>query len=313
MLYFVNQKNMSSRLLAIVWGGVLFLFSVMTQAQQGSAKEKTTLDWMLDVDLGYQQQTIQKSTAELTSITFSPSVIWGNWDLSLTVPWYETQGEFYINGIRSRLAARCERITNLAPALQKLLVGRGLLTQKQIQTCDLALGLLTQLNAKQNGIGDVTGFAHYNFPLGADTGWGASLGVGYKSNTGDSDTGLGSGTQDGLFELGVFFAHEQFSLSLNAGYDFVSGDAAIADVYQTKNFAYTSINLSKDFTDWFRLGVNFSGQQAYIVHGGDTKIFTEYIDLTPFEKLSIHVFVSQYSGDDLLPDKEVGANLTYSF
>jgi hypothetical protein len=278
-----------------------------------NAEEQTSLEWLFDVDAGYQQQTIDKSTAELTSVIFAPSLELGNWDLSLNVPWYEKQGEFYINGTRPRLITRCERITNLKPARQKLLIELGKLTQKQLDRCEIVLETLTQLNAKHSGIGDITGFARYRFPLGDDSGWGASLGAGFKSDTGDSETGIGSGTQDGLFELGLFLQRDKFSFSVNLGYDAVSGDESIADIYQTQNYAYTSLNLSRSITSWLTLGASFSGQQAYVANGEDTKIVTEYIDLSFVENLNIHLYASQYSGDSLLPDKELGANITYSF
>lgn len=277
------------------------------------AEEQANVDWLLDVDAGYQQQTINKFTAELTSVILAPTLEVGGLDLSLIIPWYQKQGEFYINGIRPRLITRCEGITSLTPARQKILIERGKLTQKLLDKCNMVLDALGDLNATQSGIGDITGFARYHFPIGADSGWGTSLGLGYKSSTGDSDTGIGSGTQDALLELGVFFTRDNFSFSVDAGYDVASGDDAIADVYQTQNVAYASINMSRNFTDWFTLGVSFNGQQAYVVHGEDTKILTEYIDVKPFDALNIHLYTSQYSGDDLLPDKEIGANFTYSF
>jgi len=277
------------------------------------AEDQTSLDWLLDIDVAYQQQNIGKSTADLTSVIIAPSLELGNWDLSLSLPWYEKQGEFYINGIRPRLITRCERITSLTPAKQKILIERGKITQKQLDRCDKVLDALSELNATHSGIGDITAFARYRFPLSADINWGTSFGVGYKADTGDSETGIGSGTKDGLLEFGVFYQRNTFSFSANAGYDFVSGDESVAEVYQTKNFAYTNINISKKITEWLTLGASFNGQQAYLVDAATTKIVTEYIDISPLDQLTLHFYISQYSGDSFLPDKELGANLTYSF
>lgn len=292
---------------------MLSLMGFVCGSLAAHADEQTNLEWLFDVDAGYQEQTIDQSTAKLTSVIFAPSLELGNWDLSLNIPWYEKQGEFYINGTRPRLITRCERITSLKPARQNLLIALGKLTQIQLDRCEIVLETLTQLNAKHNGIGDITGFARYNFLLGDDTGWGTSLGLGYKSDTGDAETGIGSGTRDTQFELGVFFRRNKFSLNFNVGYDLVSGDESIADIYKTQNYAYASINLSRSFTDWLTLGVSFNGQQAYVANGEDTKILTEYINLSFVENVNIHFYTSQYSGDSLLPEKELGANLTYSF
>lgn len=277
------------------------------------AEQQTDLDWLLDIDTEYQQQNIGKSTAELKSVVFAPSLELGGWDLSLTLPWYQKQGEFYINGVRPHLLTRCERITNLTPARQKILIERGKVTQKQLDRCDKILDTLAELNQTHSGIGDVTAFAHYHLPLGVDTGWGANFGLGYKADTGDSETGIGSGTKDGLLEFGVFYHGDTFSFSANAGYDVVSGDEAVADVYQTRNYAYTNFNISKKLTDWLTLGASFNGQQAYVSNDPATKNVTEYFDLTPIDQLTLHFYVSQYLGDGFLPDKELGANITYSF
>lgn len=287
--------------------GSLFVSSLLY------AEEPAQLEWLLDVDVSYQQQTIGKSNTELSSLTLAPSLEWENLYLSLTIPWYEKSGEFYINGVRSQFITRCDRLTALKPARQTALIESGKITQKLLDKCVMVLDTLGQLNATHSGIGDVAGFARYHFLSETDNGWSTNLGVGYKSNSGDSDIGIGSGTQDLLLEWGVNFSRENFIFSLNAGYDFMSNDNSIQDVYQTKNFAYTSADISQGITDWLRLGASFNAQQAYVEHGVDTKIVSEYVNLAFFDQLNIHVYISQYNGDSLLPDNEVGVNLSYGF
>jgi hypothetical protein len=290
--------------LLLVCGSCCLLSSLTVRAD-----DKISMDWFLDVDAGYQQQRIEKSTTELKSVTFAPSLGVGNWDLSLTVPWYEKQGEFYIDGIRPHLVTRCERLTNLIPARQKRLIETGKLTQKQLDGCDKILDALAQLNDMHSGVGDLTSFARYHSALGDSVDWSTNFGLGYKADTGDSETGIGSGTK----EAGLSYQANTFSFGANAGYDIASGDNSIDDIYQTRNYLYATLSAANKFTNWLTLGISLNAQQAYVVDEKNTKILTEYMDISPLDQLRVHLSVSQYSGDSYLPDKEVGANITYSF
>lgn len=291
---------------------LLLSASYSAVAAESSVLADDVAEWVFDFDGGRQQQTFNNSTADLTHVIFTGVWSLENWDASLDAPWYEKQGNFFINGVRPRLIIRCERLEALTPLRQKVLLALGKITQRQLNVCTILLNKIAQASMQNSGMGDVSGVIKYNYPLDDEARWSTHIGLGYKADNGDAETGIGSGTKDTSLESGIVFAGEKNSFSAVFGYNWVSDSSAIAGVYKSKNYAYVDIDCSHTFTDWFSAGAIYVNQQAYVDAGSATKITTGYIDFTATENLMLHIYLTHYSGSDT-PDKEAGLSIHYNF
>jgi hypothetical protein len=269
-------------------------------------------NWNFDIGVDRQHQTFGQSTSDLTTVSFDPSFQSDNWLFSLSAPWYKTQGDYYLNGVRPRLITRCERLSSLSPARQAILIAKGKVTQKLINRCERLVDVKTRLDESQQGIGDITGFVNYSLPLVDDSSWSAIFGLGYKSDTGDVDSQLGSGTKDGLVEGGLSYGSDKASFGITLGYDFVSDGEKISGVYEPQNYAYAHFNGAYNLGDWVSIGFVASSQKAYVVGGHDVKSVTEYVTFSAGDHVSFKIYTVQFSGEES-PDKEIGASLSCSF
>lgn len=292
---------------------VLIAASVIKTCPSAFADDKNGLDWGIDVNLGHQQQSFSTATAELTSVTFNPLLQVDNWNFSFSLPWYKSQGEYFVNGIRPLLITRCERLDSVTPARLQLLVQRGDITQKQIETCAILLSEVAKLNESHSGVGDISGFARYAKAVSDDGVWNASVGLGYKTDSGDSEAGLGTGTKEVMLDVGISMALSDYFFNIMLGYNMVSSHDDIEEIYSPKNYAYANVDLSKAITNWCTLGANVSAQQAYIEDGESTQSITGYVNFSLTSTLELHLYTSRYNASNYSPTSEVGANISYSF
>lgn len=307
----VNKHSINFQIISAI--GSLFISCILF-ASATKADDAKDVDLGLDINLGHQHQSFNHYSADLTNLTFDPNLQVGNWDFSLAVPWYQKKGEFYIDGVRPRLLSQCEKLAEYTVEEIRELIRGGTDKQRKLVTrCKILQNQMDKLSATESGIGDITGFVHYSVAIGENTGWYTSAGLGYKTDSGDEDTGLGTGSRDTQVELSVGFSGEKYSFSIMGGYDAVSGDEPIGKAYRPQNYAYTSTDFSRAFTDWLTLGVNFSAQQAYIENGDTMKVLTVYVDFIPAENWNLHVYTSDYSGVKGAPNREIGASVQYSF
>lgn len=269
--------------------------------------------WDVNLNLSKQHQSFESSSADLTTLSLDPSLQYGNWDFSLSVPWYRSEGEYYLNGVRPLLVARCTKLQGLTATQIQKLINRGILTEKQVARCENFMNKLDELNEPHSGIGDVTAFIHYSFAVDNDEIWKASAGLGYKSDSGDASTGLGSGTKDVMFELGISAATERNLFNLVIGYDSIIDSNDFKGVYEPENYAYASAELSRLINDWLTLGATLNIQQSNIAEGDDTKSVTGYVDFIFSPQWNLHCYMSRYANTQFSPDSEFGVNIRYTF
>jgi hypothetical protein len=293
---------------------VLLLFSVQSNGSDKElSDENTDSDWSLDLSVGHQKQSFSSATARLSSLSINPSFSTGNWNFFVSLPWYKIEGDYYIDGYASRFATFCSRLNELTDIRKAQLIKLGKITTQQVKNCNAFQSRVEDLNEAKSGIGDVSGFVHYVYDLDDEGLWSATTGLGYKADTGDAELGLGTGTKDAIVELGVNLRTEKNFLGVLVGYTLNLTDQSVDEVYQSKNYAYVSIDASQSFTKWFSLGANWNMQQAYIEGEDATQFVTIYLDFSFFTDAALRLYTNRYKESEVAPDSEVGVELSYRF
>jgi hypothetical protein len=305
--FFTEIKNSKPSL----WFSV-FSFSLLMPWHGVNAQENE-VDWSLDLGVGQQQQTFSNATAKLSSFSLTPSLTVNNWNLFVSLPWYRVKGDYFLEGNRPKFVTLCNRLNSLTSARKTLLVNNGIVTQQQVNNCAAFQAQLDDLNKVNSGLGDVSGFVQRLYELESDGTWSMTAGLGYKSDSGDVDLGLGTGTQDAMLEVGVNMQTEKNFLNAMLGYNLIVADEEIDDLYQSKNYAYASIDFSRSLTKWFSLGANWSAQQAYIEGEEATKFIRVYADFLFMPEAALRLYTSRYLGTENVPNSEAGVELSYRF
>ncbi len=303
---------------------ILVVILAVTSGTTVFADDTKNVNWGLDASLGYQQQNLESSTAKLSSFDLDPSLQINNWDFSLSLPWYKIQGRYFLNGTRPLLQRTCDAIQNLSAQqiknrIQRKSIKKGItLTEIKIDERYTSLtnscAALDQANNEYHtGLGDVSGFTHYSIALDESSVWNVTTGLGYKTDSGDAEVGLGSGTKDTMIELGIGMVADKNTFTITLGYSFVASHDSAIEIYLPNNYAYTNLDFSRALTNWLTLGANIAAQQAYIEGGDATKSITAYSDFMLSPQLNLHIYTSRYGKTSYSPQSEVGANIRYSF
>lgn len=273
------------------------------------AAEGDAVNFGMDISAGRQHQSFTDSSANLDTVSVQPYLQAGNWDVSLDLPWQRAQGDFFVNNnFQPAPSFRCQQYSALtATQVSRLAARYPKLAQALSTQCP------TTSNTGSNevsGLGDATLFAHYAVPLDNDGVWLGSLGLGYKADNGDAESGLGSGTSDARFEAALSAQIGKVSGTVVLGYDAVLGGEQ-ADLVD--NYAYASLDVSLRPLPWLTLGALWNYEQAYVDIADDVQSVSAYIGLKPLDKLRLRLYYKDYLDVAAYPDTEMGGSVTYSF
>lgn len=272
------------------------------------AEEQDETKFGMDISAGRQHQVFADSSANLDTIALQPYVQFGNWDVSIDVPWQRAQGEYFVNSnFQPAPSYRCQQYSGLTSTQQTRLANRyPKLAQRLATTCTTT----STSDSNVSGLSDVTLFAHYSTPLDSDGVWLGSVGLGYKADNGDVETGLGSGTSDARFEASLSALVGKFSGTVLLGYDTVLGGEQSDGV---DNYAYASLDLSLRPLRWLTLGGIWNYEQAYVDGTDNLQSVSAYVGLKPLDSLSFRLYYKDYLDVEAYPEHEVGGSVTYSF
>lgn len=274
------------------------------------AQADLDLKWDLQVSAERIHQTFDNGDADLDTLTFTPAMTLGDFSLTATVPWQHIDGTYFVNTVYPALVNACAWLNSLSNLRKLSLIRQGKLTLEQVQYCNGNAGVESAtLDDSVEGAGDIELFANYFLP--PLSGYAsASLGLGYKFDNGDWETGLGSGTRDLFTEAALLLQGERLHLLLTLAYDRIEANATGLDL---NDYGYGSIDAGWQCLDTLTLGLEYHYQQAITDLIGDLDYFTGYGDLQLGKRWTMRLFVTDYRGAEGYPEEEIGARLSWQF
>ena len=295
----------------------LVCVSTPTLAQSGDI-----VHWGMDVRAQREHQSFDNSDADLNTISLQPYVQAGKWDISLSLPWQSIEGEYFVNGFQPTPSRICQRLNSLTDLQRQLLINRGRVTGEQLDYCDQQTTEPEAVSDSVSGMSDISLFARRTTQLDDAGIWLGSIGLGYKWDNGDEDTGIGSGTRDTTLDFTLSGLQGNWLGYVAVGYVWISGGVAYSEPgdeegevinYGYDNYAYATVDGGYKFTPWLTLGASANTQQAYIPGGEDVEWLSAYANVRLFEKFRVRAYVNDYLDIAGYPEQEFGASLTYSF
>jgi hypothetical protein len=274
-----------------------------------SAEEEPKF-WGADMLLGTAHQEYSSANADMNSISIAPYVLVGGWEISVSLPWYSIDGNYFTNGALPRVLDTCNRLLGLSETRQQRLIRRGRITQNQLDNCQTAVDELAEAEASASGVGDLGFYANYGVNLTESGTWWGGLGLGYSLDNGDYEKGLGKGSRDTTVQLTLGSSINHWQTQLMVGYVLVDPTETTEDV---DHYAQFSAGIGYEFTDWLTLGADYIVEQSYVVDEKDVKILSLHTDIKFADNWSLHLYVSDYADVETYPDTEFGMSLGYSF
>lgn len=266
--------------------------------------------WDLLLSAEHIHQEFESSDADLDTFIFAPAVSLGSFSLSASLPWQKVSGVFFLDVARPNVASLCSLLQGLTP-LQKLrLVRAGTVTPEQVQYCNNFSGDINAIvEDSATGAGDIELFASYYLPPLTDLA-SASLGLGYKHDNGDVNSGLGTGTRDLYAETALLVQTGPVRVLLTLGYDWLQhNDTGLA----LNDYGYGSLDAGILLLEQLTLGIEYHYQQASTDIIDDLDYLVWYGELDLPAGWSGRLFLTNYLNADNLPREEFGGSLLWQF
>lgn len=267
-------------------------------------------NWGADFSVSTQHQEYELVSADMQSLTLAPYFQTGNWTFSATLPWMKIDGDYFINGSVPRVVSLCSRLQDASPLVIQRLINRGRITPEQIARCNQINDQLDELEESQSGIGDISLSANYLWQWGSAETWWASLGLEYKADNGDVETGIGSGSRDTSVSLGLGYQGEKWSNHLDASFTSVS---ATDSSYAIEDYSAVSAGIAYLFWDSVTWGLDYQIEQAYLKEGENIKYFSTYLDWSITDNWGLRIAASDYDDVPEYPQTEYSVDLHFSF
>jgi len=289
----------------------IFLFSVGKPVHCGAANSdrQLELDWLIIAE--YHRQEFDYIDANIYSLQLQPSLTYGNWLLTVNVPWYSIDSKAFLNPRQQYIQDLC---TSREPRLLAA-SDRSLLDERREIFCDSTREAVPQ-DSRENGVGDIGAWVSYGNFLSDSYLWYGSLTVGYLADNGDEDKAIGGGTRniysDGLLNID----NGRLGASLLVGYNWIAGGEyrALFDdyYYASTDLYFYPVQFGKWLAglNWSFLEKNFDdagpGDSS---HNETTGVF---IDLT-LEKIRLRLAADYNLRNNLSPDYDISLTSSYRF
>jgi hypothetical protein len=267
-------------------------------------------NWGADLAFGAHHQEYELVSADMQNFTFTPYYQKDNWIFSANLPWIKVDGDYFVNGNAPRVVSFCSRLTELSPLMIQRLINRGRITAKQVENCNQLTDELAELEEAQSGMGDMSLSVQHLWRFGAAENSWVSLGIEYKTDNGDFEKGLGSGSQDTALMFGVGFQGEKWSNHFDASFTSVS---ATDTEYEIEDYMSVTTGVAYLFWEKLTWGVDYQFEQAYLQDGEDVKYFSTYLDWAISDAWSLRLNASDYDDLPEYPQTEYGMTLGFSF
>jgi len=166
------------------------------------------------------------------------------------------------------------------------------------------------MEESQSGVGDISLSANYLWQWGSAENWWTSLGLEYKADNGDVETGIGSGSRDTSLSIGVGYQGEKWSNHLDASFTSVS---ATDSPYEIEDYSSFGAGIAYLFWGSVTLGLDYQFEHAYIADGKDVKYFSFFGDWAISDAWSLRLSANEYDDVPEYPQAEYSVDLLYSF
>jgi Putative MetA-pathway of phenol degradation len=283
---------------------LLFYSSLIYSAEENSR------NWGTNINLARNHQEFELLDADLTSFTFSPYFSYQQWNFSVDIPWYKIEGDYFVNGSVPRIVDFCNRLQSIPDLRLQFLLKNGLITQEQINRCNTLTSQIAAQEEAQSGVGDVSITAQYLLQPDDAEIWWAALGLSYKFDNGDVETGIGSGSTNTSLFAALGADGERWTGDVTLTYVAVSANDTTESI---ENYTSITTDLGFKLTDWLTLGVDYTFEQAYLTDGEDIKMLSAYTNFNIGDHWSARASVSDYGDDPEYPSQEWSVSLNYYF
>lgn len=254
------------------------------------------------------EQSFEYGDADIYTITLSPSLSGEDWSVSLSLPWQQIEGRYFVNNRFPNLAYLCSQLATLSPRAKLILVRRGVVTPSQVAYCNQQHGDIEDVEASYEGLADADLFANYYLPTDFDAVSG-SLGIGYKHDNGDYEEGLGTGTREVYVETSWLWSAGAIEIMTSLGYQFIVNNSTDIEL---KDYGYGSLDLRWNAARYLAVGVEYHYLQANADILDDMDYIDWYLQLGRAYGVSLRLVYTEYD-EDGYPEEEYRANLSYSY
>ena len=267
-------------------------------------------NWGADFSVSTQHQEYELVSADMQNFIFSPYYQKGNWVFSGNIPWMKIDGDYFINGSAPRIVSLCSRLADTSPLIIQRLINRGRITQEQITRCDQINDVLDELEESQSGLGDISLSANYVWQWSSVDNMWTAFGLEYKTDNGDFEKGIGSGSRDTSMTLGIGYQGEKWSNHLDASFTRVS---ATDSTYEIEDYSALGAGIAYLFWERLTWGIDYQFEQAYLTGGADVKYFSTYVDWEITDAWNLRLAASDYDDLPEYPQTEYAVTLGFSF
>ena len=282
------------------------IFLMMVTAVPAAAE--TSAHFRIEAERTHQ--SFDEGDADIDTVTLAPSVDINNWTLSASLPWQHIDGSYFVNNLYPNLTYLCNQLQDLSGAEKVRLLQRGQITAKQVYTCNQTGGVISGTQSESvNGFSDLELFANYFLaPLSESVS--GSVGIGYKHDNGDVETGLGTGTRDLFAETTWLFQRGTFSVLSTLGYQFVLQNNTDFDM---RDYAYAAIDGRWQWRDFLALGAAYHYLQANAETLDDLDYLVWYVGVGRISGWGLRLEVTDYRDATGYPDKQLSGSVSYRF
>lgn len=294
-----------------VLAGALIVLSMAAAAEQSAMTETGdgAASYSLALSVEQEQQRFESETTDITTVSFDPAAHWGDWSLMADLPWQSISGEQFVVGGQVSESALCQQLNQLSVLqLQRL-------SQRRSNIATLAANCAaqsanTETSQTVSGFGDLAIYLSTGKILGDNQVWYGQLTAGYKHDNGDVDKGLGSGTQELLFDISLNAQTGRWRATWVAGYTAIIGGES-HEYYD--NYPYVSADVNAELASWLRLGVSASWEQASTEWSDDVSSMTAYARVSINEQWGVQLRLIDYLDTVGYPEQAVSAALSFYY
>lgn len=298
------MPKLSNKLRALV---ILALSAHTGLSIDSALATENTLNNGIDLSAEYVHQTFSDADGDITTLNLSPWLRWGdNWEARLDLPLLRASGEYLVSSATPRLANFCSFAQSHPRYLARLLQ-EGRISQEQLARCDNISSATGQTD--NSGIGDIT--LWLNKLIEVSDIWVLMPQVAYKSDTGDDESGLGSGSQDALTEISVLGQYQRLKLTLLTGYDWVLKQPPQGDPLQDRPYAL--LEAEWQFPVALRAGARWRFEAAKTDYLDDVKTISAYLAWNFLKNYNAQVYLQKHGDIVGYPEQEFGASISATF
>lgn len=284
----------------------LVLMSPFTPMMPVVFADTATAHFTWDMSIEHTRQQFEDTDGNYTRVSVIPGVEWGEgWQLRLELPWQTTQGETVVARASPQQVSICEWVQSHPRRVQQWLA-QGKITQAQLDRCNDLDGGVASTEA--DGLADSILWFNRFIPLTER--WAVLPQLGYKSDSGDANTGLGTGTEDAIAEVGLYADFAPISLYALLGHERVLRQSSLGDL---DDFSYTTLELDYALSAQWVVGTGIHRETTQVDYLDDMQSVSAQLNWRFLKNYSARLLLQRYNEESGFPEQEAAVSLSASF